>query len=151
MTSAPRILLLLSSQSLILTIGQIHRMVVSDLLKAHSYEEVTLWTLLAGLAGLGISLSLLLRKGVLVPLQQLHEAAIRIADGQQELRLHSPRRDEFGQLADTFDHILDQIQETGPYRVLGWKPESENTNRLRRIFARVKRAYGCSLSIHPSR
>ena len=105
-------LLLLSSQSLILTIGQIHRMVVSDLLKAHSYEEVTLWTLLAGLAGLGISLSLLLRKGVLVPLQQLHEAAIRIADGQQELRLHSPRRDEFGQLADTFDHILDQIQET---------------------------------------
>ncbi len=105
-------LLLLSSQSLILTIGQIHRMVVSDLLKAHSYEEVTLWTLLAGLGGLGISLSLLLRKGVLVPLQQLHEAAIRIADGQQELRLHSPRRDEFGQLADTFDHILDQIQET---------------------------------------
>ncbi len=105
-------LLLLSSQSLILTIGQIHRMVVSDLLKAHSYEEVTLWTLLAGLGGLGISLFLLLRKGVLVPLQQLHEAAIRIADGQQELRLHSPRRDEFGQLADTFDHILDQIQET---------------------------------------
>lgn len=65
-------LLLLSSQSLIITIGQIHRRVVSELLDAHSYEEMMLWTLLAGLAGLGISLFLLLRKGILVPLWQLH-------------------------------------------------------------------------------
>ncbi|MCC8988868.1 MAG: hypothetical protein LM523_14345, partial [Candidatus Contendobacter sp.] len=85
-------LLLLSSESLILTIGQIHRLVVSDLLEAHAYEEMTLWTLLAGLAGLGISLFLLLRKGVLVPLQQLHEAAILVAAGQWDFRLRSRRR-----------------------------------------------------------
>lgn len=104
-------LLLLSSESLILTIGQIHRLVVSDLLEAHSYEEMTLWTLLAGLAGLGTSLFLLLRKGVLVPLQQLHEAAILVAAGQWDFRLHSRRRGEFGQLANAFDHMLDQLQE----------------------------------------
>lgn len=104
-------LLLLSSESLILTIGQIHRLVVSDLLEAHSYEEMTLWTLLAGLGGLGISLFLLLRKGVLVPLQQLHEAAILVAAGQWDFRLHSRQRGEFGQLANAFDHMLDQLQE----------------------------------------
>ena len=104
-------LLLLSSESLILTIGQIHRLVVSDLLEAHAYEEMTLWTLLAGLAGLGISLFLLLRKGVLVPLQQLHEAAILVAAGQWDFRLRSRRRGEFGQLANAFDHMLDQLQE----------------------------------------
>ncbi len=104
-------LLLLSSESLILTIGQIHRLVVSDLLEAHSYEEMTLWTLLAGLGGLGISLFLLLRKGVLVPLQQLHEAAILVAAGQWDFRLRSRRRGEFGQLANAFDHMLDQLQE----------------------------------------
>lgn len=104
-------LLLLSSQSLILTIGQIHRLVVSELLEAHSYEEMTLWTLLVGLAGLGISLFLLLRKGVLVPLQQLHEAAILVAAGQWDFRLRSRRRGEFGQLANAFDHMLDQLQE----------------------------------------
>ena len=104
-------LLLLSSESLILTIGQIHRLVVSDLLEAHAYEEMTLWTLLAGLGGLGISLFLLLRKGVLVPLQQLHEAAILVAAGQWDFRLRSRRRGEFGQLANAFDHMLDQLQE----------------------------------------
>ena len=105
-------LLLVSSQSLILTIGQIHHRVVSELLEAHSYEEMTLWTLLAGLTGLGITLFLLLRKGILVPLRQLHETVVHIADGQWDLRLHSPRRDEFGQLANAFDHMLDQLQET---------------------------------------
>lgn len=104
-------LLLLSSESLILTIGQIHRLVVSDLLEDHAYEEMTLWTLLAGLGGLGISLFLLLRKGVLVPLQQLHEAAILVAAGQWDFRLRSRRRGEFGQLANAFDHMLDQLQE----------------------------------------
>ncbi len=104
-------LLLLSSESLILTISQIHRLVVSELLEDHAYEEMTLWTLLAGLGGLGISLFLLLRKGVLVPLQQLHEAAILVAAGQWDFRLRSRRRGEFGQLANAFDHMLDQLQE----------------------------------------
>ncbi len=102
-------LLLLSSQSLVLSFGQIHRMAISKLLKAHYYEEMTLWTLLASLAGLGMILFLLLWKGVLAPLQQLHEAAIRIAAGQQDLRLRSSRRDEFGQLAYVLDHMLDQL------------------------------------------
>ena len=105
-------LLLLNGQSLLFTVSQLHRIAINELLETHNQEETTLWILLAGLAGLGLSLFLLLQKGVLAPLQQLREAAIRIAGGQADLRLHSPRRDEFGQLAQAFDHMLDQLQET---------------------------------------
>jgi PAS domain S-box-containing protein len=105
-------LLLMSSQSLILSLNRIHRTTVSKLMENRSNEEKLLWILLISLAGCGISLLLSLQKGVLVPLQQLHQAAIRVAAGQRDLRLRSPRRDEFGQLAQAFDHMLDQLQET---------------------------------------
>jgi diguanylate cyclase (GGDEF)-like protein len=105
-------LLLLSSQSLVLSLSQLHRMAVRELGKASDHEERMLWILLTGLAGLGISLFVLLRNRILVPLKQLYEAAVLVAQGQWDHRLHSPRQDEFGELAHAFDHMLDRLQET---------------------------------------
>ena len=142
-------LFLLSSQSLVLSFGQIHHMAISKLLEAHYYEEMTLWMLLAGLASLGMILFLLLRKGVLVPLRQLHEAAIRVAAGQLDLRLCSPRRDEFGQLANAFDHMLDQLQETTVSRdrleaEIGERQQAEHA--LRASEERMRMAFEVSRS-----
>lgn len=105
-------LLLMSSQSLVLSLSQLHRMAVRELAEARDNEARMLWTLLAGLVGLGIGLFLLLKSRILVPLNQLHEVAVCVANGQLDLRLRSSRQDEFGKLAEAFDQMLDRLQET---------------------------------------
>lgn len=105
-------LLLFSSQSLIVSLNQLHQIAVRELAAASSKEERMLWILLGGLAGLGISLFLLLRSRILMPLKQLYEAAVQVSAGQLDYRLRSLRPDEFGELAGAFNHMLDRLQET---------------------------------------
>lgn len=103
-------LLLLASQSLTLSFGQLLDAAVYDLATTRKQEQMYLVILLVGMAGLGIVLYLLLRNEVLTPLQQMQQVATRIAVGQTGLRLRSPRRDELGQLAVAFDNMLDHLE-----------------------------------------
>lgn len=66
--------------------------------------------LLASLAVVGVTGGWLLAGRVLRPLQRINAAALLAASGSLDHRIRlSGRNDEFRQLADTFDHMLDRL------------------------------------------
>jgi two-component system sensor histidine kinase VanS len=68
--------------------------------------------LLAGLAVIGISGGWILAGWVLRPLQRINEAAQIAATGRLDHRIRlAGRNDEFRQLADSFDHMLDRLHD----------------------------------------
>ncbi|WP_305094093.1 HAMP domain-containing sensor histidine kinase [Prescottella sp. R16] len=68
--------------------------------------------LLAGLALVGITGGWFLAGWVLRPLRRINDAARIAATGRLDHRIHlTGRNDEFRQLADTFDHMLDRLGE----------------------------------------
>jgi len=121
-------LILVDSHSLILFVNQIRYRANARFLRATTWENLTLGGLLTGIAGLGLVLFLVFVRVILKPVQQLHEAAVRVAGGDLGLRLASPRRDEFGALAGAFDGMLDRLQETMVSRA---RLEAEIAERVR--------------------
>ena len=105
-------LLLVDSHALILLVRQLRHQANVALLAATSRQNLTLSLLLAGMSAVGLALFLTLQRTVLDPVHQLHEAAVRVTRGEVDRRLRSHRRDELGELANAFDRMLDQLQET---------------------------------------
>ena len=102
----------MDSHALILFGNQLRYRAVAGFLAATRRENLTLGALLAGMVGLGLGLFVVVERTILRPVSQLHGAAVRVAAGETDVRLVSAREDELGQLANAFDHMLDQIQET---------------------------------------
>jgi two-component system sensor histidine kinase VanS len=68
--------------------------------------------LLAGLAVIGIGGGWILAGWILRPLQRINEAAQVAATGRLDHRIRlSGRNDEFRELADSFDHMLDRLHD----------------------------------------
>ena len=105
-------LIRVNSHSLVLYGRQLRSHAVAGFLAAAARESQTLGALLAGMVGLGLGLFVVIGRTILRPVRQLQAAAVRVAAGETGLRMASAREDEFGQLADAFDRMLDQIQET---------------------------------------
>jgi len=69
--------------------------------------------ILALLAVIGFSGGWVLAGWVLRPLRRINEATRRAAKGELDYRIRlTGRNDEFRQLADAFDHMLDQVSES---------------------------------------
>ena len=65
------------------------------------------------LAIIGFSGGWVLAGWVLRPLRRINEATRRAAQGELDYRIHlTGRNDEFRQLADAFDHMLDRVSES---------------------------------------
>jgi len=65
------------------------------------------------LAVIGFSGGWVLAGWVLRPLRRINEATRRAAQGELDYRIHlTGRNDEFRQLADAFDHMLDRVSES---------------------------------------
>lgn len=58
-----------------------------------------------------IVLNLILSKAILKPIQYLRDAAQRIAQGNLDLEISMPRKDELGNLAESFENMRDSIIE----------------------------------------
>ena len=105
-------LILVDGHSLILFVSQLRHRAGLGFVQATAWENLALGALLAGLAGLGLMLFVVLQRTVLKPLRRLHAAVVRVASGEIDLRIGSAREDELGELADAFDRMLDRLQET---------------------------------------
>jgi signal transduction histidine kinase len=57
-----------------------------------------------------LAASILLSTSLTNPLTQLRSSALRLSEGDFSKRLPDNRRDEFGQLATTFNYMVDQIE-----------------------------------------
>ncbi|MDA0654147.1 MAG: HAMP domain-containing protein [Proteobacteria bacterium] len=77
---------------------------------------------LAALLGLGLAVSLtgawLIGRSVTAPVERLAAAVGRAADGDYGARVETRRNDEFGALADSFNHMLDGLKERDQARDL---------------------------------
>jgi diguanylate cyclase (GGDEF)-like protein/PAS domain S-box-containing protein len=104
--------ILMDSDALILFVSQIRNRTLDRIFQASTREKRALGLLLVGLAVIGLGLLLLVERSLLSPIERLRQAVIRIGGGATALRLETRRRDELGQLANAFDHLLDQIRET---------------------------------------
>ncbi|AUB83993.1 diguanylate cyclase [Candidatus Thiodictyon syntrophicum] len=105
-------LILTDSGTLALVTCQLTQGAAERLVTLTAQEKLTLGILLAGMAGLGLGSFLVFQRTILDPVQQLQTAAVRISGGETHLRLKSRRRDELRQLADAFDRMLDQLEES---------------------------------------
>ncbi|MGN9166189.1 sensor histidine kinase [Tissierellaceae bacterium HCP3S3_D8] len=71
---------------------------------------------LIGLLGLGIALSFsgfvsfLLSKGLTRPINELKQAIERVEKGHLDTRIATSRKDEFGELSDSFDRMNENLQ-----------------------------------------
>jgi two-component system NtrC family sensor kinase len=101
-----------------------------------------------GIGVLGVLVVLLLSffitTGIIRPLREMVAATRKIADGDLSLELSSTSKDEIGQLAESFNHMLVRLKqarrELEDYgRVLEEKVE-ERTRQLRRIQAQLMRS-----------
>jgi diguanylate cyclase (GGDEF)-like protein len=66
------------------------------------------WLTLAGLATL-VAGTLLIARGITRPVSRLAEAASRVREGDYTRHVPLDRKDEIGQLAESFNHMLDGI------------------------------------------
>ena len=105
-------LILMNSHAMTLFVSQINDGALDGYFQASAREHRALGLLLAGLAAIGLGLLLLIERSLLLPIDRLRQAVLQIGGSATALRLNTHRRDELGQLANAFDHLLDQIQET---------------------------------------
>ncbi len=81
-----------------------------------------------------ITAGFLLARSVVGPLRQMTREADAISRGDFERRLSSGRKDEFGQLGDSFNHVLDALQAVSITREDLESRVSERTAELDRFF-----------------
>lgn len=75
------------------------------------WNNVILLCVLVGMVGLmGLGWGLLLAQSFLIPLQALRQGAIALGQGQLEHRIDVKGNDEMSQLAQTFNHMAEQLQ-----------------------------------------
>lgn len=75
------------------------------------WNNVILLCVLVGMVGLmGLGWGLLLAQSFLLPLQALRQGAIALGQGQLEHRIDVKGNDEMSQLAQTFNHMAEQLQ-----------------------------------------
>jgi diguanylate cyclase (GGDEF)-like protein/PAS domain S-box-containing protein len=104
--------ILADSDSLARSMNQVLHHAVERLITVTAREKLVLGVLLVAIVGLGLGFFLAFQRAILAPVAQIRAAAIRIADGDIETRIQSRRRDELGELAQAFDRMLDQLQDT---------------------------------------
>ena len=63
-----------------------------------------------GLTGLAVVAALWLAASFTRPLEGLQESAMKLAAGDLTQRVHLNRQDELGQLAETFNHMAEQVE-----------------------------------------
>jgi signal transduction histidine kinase len=69
-----------------------------------------LWMLLATMLGVVFTAHVVLRRA-LRPLRTLHEGVRRLSEGNLEVVLPNPTRDEFGVLTDAFNHMVGRVKD----------------------------------------
>ncbi|MEG1609895.1 MAG: methyl-accepting chemotaxis protein, partial [Bilophila sp.] len=75
------------------------------------YSQTTAWTL-TGLSLLGALLfGVIITHSLAGPLRRIATAGNEVAAGNLSLRLQMNRKDEIGQIADSFDHMLDALSQ----------------------------------------
>ena len=121
-------LMLMDTHSLILFVRQMRHRANARFIAAGARVNLTLVVLVAVMSVLGLTLFVVFGRSVLAPLGQLRATALRIAGGEPDLRLHSRRADELGELANAFDRMLDQLAAT---RVSRDRLEAEMAERQR--------------------
>ncbi|WP_020507047.1 diguanylate cyclase [Lamprocystis purpurea] len=118
--------ILADSDALARSMNQVLHHAVEQLIAVTAREKLALGVLLVAMVGLGLGFYLTFQRAILGPVEQIRTAAIRIADGDLETRIKSRRRDELGELAQAFDRMLDQLQDTMVSRD---RLEAERTER----------------------
>ncbi len=108
--------ILADSDALARSMNKVLHHAVERLIAVTAREKFALGVLLVTMVGLGLGFYLTFQRAVLGPVAQIRAAAIRIADGDIETRIKSRRRDELGELAQAFDRMLDQLQDTSVTR-----------------------------------
>lgn len=102
------------------------------------------FSLILGIAGLGMLIGMKIAKSAAAPIQQLHEGAEQIGQGDFSYRLPVVRKDEFGSLAQAFNNMTenllrvtasrDQLNREIAERIETEKKLSESEKRLRDLF-----------------
>lgn len=87
-----------------------------DIKLLFSEVHTILGGLILGTALLSLLLMLVLAKFLIVPITQLTEATKRIAKENYDTQLNIDRRDEIGQLAASFNTMVEQLQENDKLR-----------------------------------
>ncbi len=105
-------LILMNSHAMTLFVSQIRDHALDGFFRASAREKRALGLLLAGLAAIGLGLLLLIERSLLLPIDRLRQAVLQIGGSTTALRLKTHRRDELGQLANAFSHLLEQIRQT---------------------------------------
>jgi diguanylate cyclase (GGDEF)-like protein/PAS domain S-box-containing protein len=118
--------ILADSDSLARSMNLVLHHAVERLIAVTVREKLVMGVLLVTMVGLGLGFLLAFQRAILDPVAQIRAAAIRIADGDIETRIRSRRRDELGDLAQAFDRMLDQLQDTTVSRD---RLEAERTER----------------------
>jgi signal transduction histidine kinase/class 3 adenylate cyclase/ActR/RegA family two-component response regulator len=83
--------------------------------RVEAITQTSIWMALVALL-LGILGGILTSRWVIRPIQQLNEAAKSLAQGQWEQSIDIQRKDELGQLADSFKSMAEQLKES--FRIL---------------------------------
>ena len=101
-------------------------------------------SLILGIAGLGMLIGMKIAESAAAPIQQLHEGAERIGQGDFSYRLPVVRKDEFGRLAQAFNDMTenllrvtasrDQLNREITERIETAKKLSEREKQLRDLF-----------------
>jgi two-component system sensor histidine kinase VanS len=98
-----------------LHLGLGFKLQTSDVTSRGELRDAMLWASagsLAGLAVVGLGGGWLLAGWILRPLEDINEAARIAATGRLDHRIRlADRSDEFGQLADNFDHMLERLHD----------------------------------------
>jgi len=76
-----------------------------------STRSQTLWVVAAAILVSGLMLLWLLNREVIRPIQLLQAGAKKIKQGDESCRLDVARKDELGDLAKTFNHLVDYLQQ----------------------------------------
>ena len=94
-------------------IGEVHVDLSRAAIRADVAAARSLIALVScGLFLLGLVAARLIARRIVAPLKGVAETAERIADGDLESRAHAPTDDEIGQLAQSFNTMVDRVQAT---------------------------------------
>jgi two-component system sensor histidine kinase YesM len=95
----------------------------------HSMQTICL--LLAVIClGLCLLVSILLSRSIAQPVSALDQAMARVRDGDLSVRIHTDRQDELGRLGESFNQMLQELQENIDMKVQKQKDLNEATLKL---------------------
>jgi signal transduction histidine kinase/CheY-like chemotaxis protein/HPt (histidine-containing phosphotransfer) domain-containing protein len=106
--------------------------------RLQAQQSLTVMQGIMGLAGLimgvfCLTVWLLVRRGILRPLQQLELGTFYIAQGDYSKRIHLPQKNEIGELGRAFDTMTERVQQAQAL-LLAAKSEAENATLAKSEF-----------------